>query len=265
MKARLVARGCEESHHDRTDSPTGGKEILRLFLSIMASKNWKCNSIDIKAAFLQGENFQRDVYLRPPPEAENGDKVLWKLNKCVYGLNDAARVWYFTVRTFLLKLGCVQLKVDPAGFYWYNEGMLSGVLLMHVDDFIWGGSEVFKNKIVESVKCKFEIGNEACSAFKYLGLDVTQSNEGITLQQKTYMNSLSPIPITRARASRKEDMLNKDESDGLRSLIGQLNWLSTQTRPDISYDVLELSSSLKHPQVDHICKANKIVKKTQIN
>ena len=135
MKSRLLASGFEESHQIRTDSPAGGKEILRIFLSIMASKNWKCNSIDIKAAFLQGDNFERDVFLRPPKEAVCSEKVLWKLNKCVYGLNDAASVWYFTVRTFLLKLGCIQLKADPAGFYWYHEGELSGVFLMHVDDY----------------------------------------------------------------------------------------------------------------------------------
>ncbi|KAK4311282.1 hypothetical protein Pmani_017216 [Petrolisthes manimaculis] len=173
VKARLVARGFEESHHDRTDSPTGGKEILRVFLSILACKNWKCNSIDIKAAFLQGENFQRDVYLKPPPEAENIDKVLWKLNKCVYGLNDASRVWYFTVRTFLLKLGCVQLKADPAGFYWYNEGILSGVLLMHVDDFIWGGTRAFENKVVAKIRSEFQVGQQCSGAFKYIGLQVT--------------------------------------------------------------------------------------------
>ena len=31
------------------------KESLRLYLTIMASNRWTCNSVDIKSAFLQGK------------------------------------------------------------------------------------------------------------------------------------------------------------------------------------------------------------------
>ena len=64
----------------------------------------------------------------------------WK--KCVYGLNDAAMKWYFTVKTFLLKMGCNQVKTDPTAFYWYYEGVLCGMFLMHVDFFLWGGTKI---------------------------------------------------------------------------------------------------------------------------
>lgn len=137
VKARLVARGFEEQKGEfQTDSPTAGKETLRIFLALLAMNSWKCHSIDVKAAFLQGAEFDREVYLQPPREAENHEGILWKLKKCVYGLNDASRVWYFTVRDLLLKLNCVQLQVDPSMFYWYFQGTLCGLFLMHVDDFI---------------------------------------------------------------------------------------------------------------------------------
>ena len=72
IKARLVARGYEEQEINlRTDSPTCSKEGLRIVLSIIASNNWKCGSIDIKAAFLQGSQIERDVYLRPPQRLIN--------------------------------------------------------------------------------------------------------------------------------------------------------------------------------------------------
>lgn len=62
VRVRLVAHGFEESHQIITDSSTGGKETFKIFLSIMASMNWICNSTDIKAAFLQGGNFQSCVF-----------------------------------------------------------------------------------------------------------------------------------------------------------------------------------------------------------
>ena len=45
------------------------------------------------------------------------------------------------------------------------------------------------------------------------------------------------------------------------SLIGRLNWVASLSRPDIPYDVCELSTSLKHATVKNILDANKVVKK----
>ena len=46
--------------------------------------------MDIKSAFLQGKSIQRDVFIKPPKEA-NTNK-LWKLKTTVYGLCEKKRV-----------------------------------------------------------------------------------------------------------------------------------------------------------------------------
>ena len=74
-----------------------------MVLALAATKGWECHSLDVKAAYLQGNLIERDIYLRPPPEYNNGQ--LWKLNKTVYGLCDAARAWYLRVKQELLSLG----------------------------------------------------------------------------------------------------------------------------------------------------------------
>ena len=48
-------------------------------------------------------------------------------------------------QNFLLKLGCVQQKADLHGFYWYNDGELSGVFSDACDDFIWDETDAFEN------------------------------------------------------------------------------------------------------------------------
>ena len=55
---------------------------------------WTIHSVDVKSAFLQGKEINRDVYVKPSQEAET-DK-LWKLKTTVYGLCDAPRVWYLS-------------------------------------------------------------------------------------------------------------------------------------------------------------------------
>ena len=74
--------------------------------------------MDIETAFLQGKNFDRQVYLSPPSEASVPEGYLWKLCKCAYGLSDASRTWYLTVRDELMKLGAVPSKYDQAIFSW---------------------------------------------------------------------------------------------------------------------------------------------------
>ena len=100
------------------DSPTCAKESLRLIFAIMATRKWKIHSIDIKAAFLQGRPIDRKVYLLPPVEAEV-ENTIWELKTCIYGLGDASRSWYLSVREQFTKLKARANKYDPAIFYWH--------------------------------------------------------------------------------------------------------------------------------------------------
>ena len=85
--------------------------------------------MDVKAAYLQGENIKREVYLRPPVEFDNG--YLWKLRKTVYGLCDAARAWYDTITNELIKMGVRQCSLDKSLFLWYNNGELEGIICLY--------------------------------------------------------------------------------------------------------------------------------------
>ena len=57
-------------------------------------------------------------------------------------------------------------------FYWKAKGKLAGIFVMHVDDFLWGGTEEFEKRIIEKLKTEFKVGSQAAGAFRYLGLDI---------------------------------------------------------------------------------------------
>ena len=261
MKARLVARGFEEKEEIKSDSPTVSKEVLRTFITICSSMGWSANSIDIKAAFLQSEGIGREVYLIPPTEAKCDENILWKLEKCVYGLNDAARKWYLTVKTFLLKMNCIQLKTDPAAFYCYQNGKLSGIFLMHVDDFLWGGTEWFENTIVAKIRKQFRVREQNCNIFKYIGMNIEQCDNGIVIHQNEFCKTLQVIQINPLRKHDKDLICTNKEKEMYRGLVGQLGWLCTNSRPDLSFDVLELSCKVNSPKIGDLIDANKCLKK----
>ncbi|XP_057314680.1 uncharacterized protein LOC130655883 [Hydractinia symbiolongicarpus] len=234
MKARLVARGFEEIDNDiLKDSPTCSKESLRLILTLIAYNNWRCSSIDIKSAFLQGKEIERTVYLKPPKEADNGNS-LWKLKKCIYGLVDASRCWYLRVKEELINLNVSVSKSDPAIFYWHHGQQLSGVMATHVDDFCWGGNEDFIENVIEPLQRVFLVGSECSTVFPYLGLSLNQHSDfTIQINQNAYVEEIEPIEIEKERMGKKNYPLNENEIREFRALIGRLCWLSRQTRPDI--------------------------------
>ena len=52
-------------------------------LAIISSHQWQASSLDVKSAFLQGNQVERDLYLTPPKEADTGN--LWRLKTTAYG------------------------------------------------------------------------------------------------------------------------------------------------------------------------------------
>ena len=202
-KARLVARGYEEDKELLTHSPTFNKASLRVVIAIIASMGWNINSVDIKAAFLQGKEIDREVYLKPPKEA-NAKGKLWKLQRCVYGLNDASRYWYLRVREELIKSGCRCSKADPAVFYYRGDKGLEGLLISHVDDFIWSGTDKFELAVIEKLKNTFKISEENTTAFRYVGIDIYQDDKGIHVTQKGYVDELKELEIDPQRRKNKD-------------------------------------------------------------
>ena len=232
-----------------------------MVFAIIATQKWQCNCMDIKTAFLQGRNFNRLVYLTPPSEAKTDKNLVWKLNKCVYGLNDASRVWYLTVRDQLLNSGARVSKYDEAIFTWYFDGQLQGIMCTHVDDFLWAGTSLFELRVIDKIRKDFIVKSEESRVFKYLGLDIIQNHSGISIKQDDFVKTLSLLDS--GTAYDIESQMSEMQTTQCRSLIGKINWLATQTRPDLSYEVSDLSSQLKSGKVEVIKSINKVIRKAK--
>ena len=83
------------------------------------------------------------------------------------------------------------------------------------------------------------------------------------LSQKSYIDNLRPFALSVSRRLHKSEHLKQSEIREYRKIVGQLNWASRQTRPDLVFDVLELSMKFNHPCVHDLIRANKSLKKLQ--
>ena len=261
VRARLVARGFEEVAGIEKESPTVGKVSVRLFFAICGSKMWTVKTTDIKSAFLQGNPIDREICIKPPKEAKVEIGKVWKLKRCLYGLNDAARKFYDSVVMELKNLGCLQSMSDPALFYYKKDGNLCGILVSHIDDFLHAGNNTFEEDIMQKLRCRFVAGKLMENDFSYVGFQVKQTDDGVIIDQSQYINDMKVPVVSVNRISQKDDELTPIEYTTFRSVVGSMNWVGHGTRPDILYDLIELSMHFNQATVADLLRAVKIARK----
>ena len=194
------------------------------------------------STFLQGRPLERVLFINPPPEKASIGKV-WKLKKSCYGLYDASRQWFMSVRETLLGMDMKSLSGDDAFFFCIRGGKLVGMVIIHVDDFLVAGTTDFFTVVKQKLIGRFTFGKIEFGSFKFTGLNIRQTPEGILVDQNDYVQSLEPIKLDKV-ADKNEKLANKKFTE-FRGLIGQLSWAAENTRPDIAFDTRELSTKNK--------------------
>ena len=137
--------------------------------------------------------------------------------------------------------------------------------MVHVDDGIMAGTEEFLKHMRPLLRRRWTIENFSENDFKFCGLWIQKKRNGdIHVTQDKYSEMVTEIPMTRARAAQVTQKMTPKEIKEVQSVAGAANWMSTQTRPDLAFDVSELVGLISHDgTVQCIKKANKLVKKVK--
>ncbi len=95
--------------------------------------------------------------------------------KGAYGLVDAPYLWYRTLRNELINLGFQTSPFDPGVFVLYDSQKKPiGVIGIHVDDGLCGGTEEFHQKLQQLEK-KYPFGSKKMGTFTFTGIDLQQN------------------------------------------------------------------------------------------
>ncbi|CAE7872935.1 RE2, partial [Symbiodinium necroappetens] len=185
-KSRIVVRGDLETGAEgaRTDSPTASSMMFNLLLSITANKRWRLRGGDITASFLQGDVITRTLILRPPPGGLPGvpEGALLRARKPVYGTKDAPRGFWKRLHRVALSKGLRAIPGEHAAYVLQDKHHgLQGIVIAHVDDLLWSGSEAM-DKVMDEIIKEFKFGAlEFGDKFDYCGRTVEQGKDGITI------------------------------------------------------------------------------------
>ncbi|KAH9666221.1 protein kinase domain-containing protein [Citrus sinensis] len=271
-KARLVAKGYTQTEgidYHATFSPVAKLVTVRALLSLAAVKGWILEQLDVSNAFLQGD-LEEEVYMQVPQGfSKQGEHLVCKLNKSIYGLKQASRNWFSKFSATIQQAGFRQSKADYSLFVKTNA-KFSTFVLVYVDDIIVAGNDAAEvSRIKDFLAQKFYI--KALGKLKYfLGIEVARSSRGIFLSQRKYaLDILKDAGLLAGRVSHfpMEQQLRLSSTDGdllsnpssYRRLIGRLIYL-TVTRPDIVFAVHVLSRFMHEPRTTHMDAAIRVLR-----
>ena len=211
-------------------------------------KKWHGWTGDASTAFLQGEQPADErtlpLYIRPPDDGVTRSTNCWKaplylVLTNIYGLANAPRLWANTVIQRLKKLGYRQHSFDRMVFLLFNEqDELISIILVYVDDFLAVHRE---DCPIQPVWDSFKWGSlnkvEANKEFTFKGKQISlrQRPTGrfyLHLCQAEFIDGMSVGKIP--RGANLEETLSPEQRAEFRSISGCLQWLSTQTRPELS-------------------------------
>ena len=274
FKSRLIIRGFQDAQLMmlKKDSPTVAKTSVRLLLCFAVQNSFDVYSADVSTAFLQGENYKqednRKVYVRVPKGTNEligvPESAIWILNKSAYGLCDAPYKWYSSLLKTLIKAGMHRSLSDFSMFYYKRDGKLLGMVVTHVDDILYCGTDQFRSEVISQVKNQYKFGSESVNSFQYCGAMIAydKDEERISVGQEHYTKSIV-LPKLDAKYP-SEDHLMQEHFNSFRSVLGKLSWLANSSRPDLSFGVNSLAQIMQNPTYADYSTLQKLLKTAKL-
>ena len=194
------------------------------------------------------------------PDPTYNDKTHYiKLQRNLYGCKQAAPNWFKHLTQGLLREGFRQSAVDPCLFLWNDC-----ILIVYTDDCI-----IFsrKDEVIDALirnLCQTFLLEDQGSVHDYLGIRIVKDhiNKSISMTQPGLIESvladLNLLQDSKPKDTPSVGILYPDR-DGIpcqdtwnyQSVIGKLNYIAQNTRPDISFAVHQCARYSTNPTALH--------------
>lgn len=261
-KARLVIRGYADTNNydiGEVYAPVARLSDVRFLLIIANKYDLELHQLDVKTAFLNGV-LEKEVFMEIPEGYEGGDELrqnyVCKLKKALYGLKVSPKRWYERLQLTMSSLGLEKYPLQSCMFIWRKNGKFV-IILLYVDDILIASNCKSKlNQIRNGLQKEFEMTYLGCPE-KFLGIEIKRdrNNRTIYIHQRKFIikmlqkfKMLDCKPVSTPMVTRETERKGEIECERpsrkvfpFREAIGSLLYLSSGTRPDITYAVNMLS------------------------
>jgi hypothetical protein len=228
---------------------------------------------DAPNAYVQTD-IDRPVYVQQPEGFEqdgpNGERLVLKLKKSLYGLHQSGRLWVEMVLKTLDESGYVSSPHDRCLMRHPDSGV---TFVIYVDDIFVSGTKdtAAIDEAMKLLHALFECKDLGFPS-KFLGIAFERAADGgIIMQQVDYVNELLArhgmreahqvhTPHLSGEFSDDSPLLDSAATAEYHSLVGGLGWLATCTRPDIAHAVSTLQRHMQAPRRCHMEAAKRVLR-----
>ena len=278
---KVKGRWCLQGHLDPDlttkaaegllKSPTLSQIARMTLMQVIASHKWDLQLGDIRGAFLEAgpiEERFRPLYAHQPPGGIPGlppDAVIEVVGN-MYGQNNAPSAWFQEFVKVALDCGWIQSKLDPCLFTLRDSSKqtLVGVMGVHVDDTAIGGEGPLFEASVQKLRKRFPYRKWRINEGEFCGAWYKQhEDKSISMNMSSFVDKIRSVNIP--KGSQSEDLLNQSQMKVLRAVNGSLNWLASQSRPDLSCQTSFCQQSFPNPRVADLRKANQAIRRAKLD
>ena len=272
-KGRLCVRGDLQESTSPEYAPVVQWSTIRLMLTLSLKLRLKTVQCDFDNAFVQA-SLPSPIYCQLPkgykvPTDASGSTqhdYVWRLNKSLYGLREAPRLWFEHLSAGLIASGFQPSKQDPCLFY--SKGVIA---LVYVDDVLFFARE--RESIDSSLSqlktlgFKYTVEGDVTS---FLGIQINTLDDGslqvvqsglidsvLALTGLSDCNSVS-IPAETAPLADHVDSPPRLEDWNYASAIGMLLFIAGNTHPEIAFAVNAAARFTQKPMLQHERAVKKI-------
>jgi hypothetical protein len=135
------------------------------------------HQMDVKAAFLNGE-LEDEIYMEVTEGAsKSGPETVLQLQKSLYALKQAPRVWNKSLDSFLRSLGFKRSDADHS-LYIRHDALIA----VYVDDMSLFAERIETIKqLKQQLKGKYEM-TDLGEKKRFLGIDITRDRKARTIR-----------------------------------------------------------------------------------
>ncbi|KAL4271452.1 hypothetical protein GQ457_13G004180 [Hibiscus cannabinus] len=281
-KARLVAKGFTQQEgidYTETFSPVSKKDSLRIVLALVAQFDLELQQMDVKTAFLNGD-LEEEVYMKQPEgfSSSDGDNLVCKLKKSIYGLKQASRQWYLKFHEVISSFDFVENIMDHCIYQKVSESKIC-FLILYVDDILLATNDRgMLHEVKQFLFKNFDMKDMGDASY-VIGIKIHRDrHKGVLgLSQETYINKVlerfrmkdcSPTvaPIVKGdkfnlnQCPKNEFEREQTKNIPYASVVGSLMYAQVCTRPDIAFVVGMLGRYQSNPGIDHWRAAKKVLR-----
>ena len=233
------------------------------------------HQMDVKMAYLNAP-IDCDIYIQQPEGFEkigkNGETLVCKLKKSLYGLKQSGRNWNNMLHNYLCEEKFTQSLADPCVYTRNSEADELVILIIWVADIIISATTLDLLTSVKETLCrKFKMKDLGKLSW-FLGTTFKCNKDSIEMGQTQYIDKiLSKFKMTDCKPKSTPCAIGEEKGSDegsrelndpklYRAIVGSLIYVMTGTRPDLCYTVTRLSQNMAKPTQSALSMAKHVLR-----